>query len=100
MKMIVPAILSGMLAGCATVGKPFEFAGPDSIQINRTTKDEVQRTYGDPFRVGYDKGNLKWTYGHYRYSLFGNPTTKDLVITFNRAGIVTDYDYSVSPAYP
>ena len=54
------------------------------------------RHYGNPFRVGYENGNTKWTYGYYQYKLFGTSETKDLAITFDKSGVVSDYTYSSS----
>jgi hypothetical protein len=84
--------------GCATVGGNFQFKGPESIQIGKTTKSELMSNYGKPFRVGYDNGDTKWTYGYYQYRIFGSSDTKDLIITFNNKGVVSNYAYSSSDA--
>jgi hypothetical protein len=84
------------LWGCATIGEPFQFSGPEKLVVGKTTKAEVLKQYGDPFRVGFDDGDLKWTYGFYKYSLFGSSDTKDLAITFDKNGLVKDYTYSTS----
>ena len=88
--------MSFCLWGCATVGESFEFKGADKLVVGKTTKTEVLKQYGDPFRVGFDSGDLKWTYGFYKYSLFGSSDTKDLAITFDKNGLVKDYTYSTS----
>ena len=85
-----------VLVSCATVGKHFVFDGPQSIQIGKTTSAEILKKYGEPFRVGYESGNLRWTYGYYLYRSIGESETKDLVITFDAKGVVTSYDYSTS----
>lgn len=82
--------------GCATVGESFEFKGADKLVIGKTSKAEVRKQYGDPFRAGFENGDLKWTYGFYKYRLFGSSDTKDLAITFDQNGIVKDYTYSTS----
>lgn len=84
------------LTSCATVGNSFEFLGQDSLIIGKTTQKEVLVRYGDPFRVGFDNGNLQWTYAFYHYSLFDDARTKDLVVTFDKSGIVTNYSYNSS----
>ncbi len=94
--ILMGLIFAGFLAGCATVGKRFTFAGPQSIVIGTTTKTDILKQYGPPFRVGYDSGRVKWTYGYYQYSLFGDSQTKDLSVTFNPNGTVATYDYSSS----
>jgi hypothetical protein len=95
-KISIALFLLGGISGCATVGAPFDFKGSDSLVIGKTVKADVLRQYGEPFRVGYDSGNLKWTYGYYKYRLFGSSDTKDLVITFDKKGYVKDYSYSTS----
>ena len=82
--------------GCATIGSEFRFEGPKSISVGNTTKSEILSDYGKPFRVGYENGDEKWTYGYYKYSLFSDAETKDLVLIFNNQGIVTHYTYSSS----
>jgi hypothetical protein len=81
---------------CATVGNSFNFKGPESIVIGKTTKEEILKQYGEPFRVGYDDGELKWTYGFYKYRLFGSSDTKDLDLTFDKSGYVKNYTYATS----
>lgn len=84
------------VTGCATVGSQFSFTGPENIAIGKTTRNEILKAYGEPFRVGYDNGNEKWTYGYYKYRLFGDSDTKDLDITFDKSGLVSSYSYSSS----
>jgi hypothetical protein len=95
-KFICLAIFSFVLASCATVGKPFKYQGPDTIVKGKTTEADVIKAYGDPFRVGYENDFPKWTYGYYKYRLFGDSETKDLDITFDKTGVVSSYTYSSS----
>ncbi len=85
-----------LLSGCATVGKEFDFFGPSEIKIGQTTKANIVSRFGKPFRVGYDNGQTQWTYAHYKYSLFSEAETKDLIIRFDDKGIVTNYSYNSS----
>ncbi len=87
-----------LISGCATVGSQFYFKNPNEIIIGKTTKIEMMNNYGTPFRVGFDSGKLQWTYGYYKYSLFNDADTKDLTITFDSKGVVTNYIYSSSSA--
>jgi hypothetical protein len=82
--------------GCATMGAPFQFQGPDSVVVGKTTQSDVISQYGKPFRVGFENGRTKWTYGYYQYRLFGTSDTKDLAITFDNKRVVSDYTYSSS----
>ena len=85
-----------LLTGCATVGSQFNFQGPNSISMGETTRNDIVRLYGEPFRAGYNNGGLVWTYGLYTYRLFGPTETKDLQIVFDKKGFVKDYTYATS----
>lgn len=89
-------LLLALVSGCANIGRPFEFTGPQEIVIGQTTQKEVMRRFGEPFREGWDSGDVQWTYGQYRYDLFGNSNTKDLVVTFDKNGVVKSYNYNAS----
>ena len=82
--------------GCITVGKRFYSDDLSWIVKNQTTKDDVYDELGEPFRVGNDSGKLTWTYGYYKYSLFGSTRTKDLVFYFNSSGRVDSYVFNTS----
>ncbi|OFZ17057.1 MAG: hypothetical protein A2X86_00990 [Bdellovibrionales bacterium GWA2_49_15] len=84
------------IVSCATMGNNFEFTGPQAIQVGKTSRSDLLKAYGEPFRVGYDNGDLRWTYGRYLYRMIGESETKDLVITFDANGIVKAYTYSTS----
>lgn len=101
MKILKASLVSAILftfSGCATIGSDFQFKGRNSIAAGKTTKDDILSAYGQPFRVGYENGDEKWTYGYYQYKVFGDSQTKDLTVTFDRRGYVTKYSYSSS--YP
>ena len=82
--------------GCITVGKRFNSDDLSWIVKNRTTRDDVYYELGEPFRAGNDSGKLTWTYGYYKYTLFGSTRTKDLVIYFNPDKTVDSYVFSTS----
>ena len=85
-----------VLTGCVTAGQNFRSDDLSWIVVNKTSQGEIQRILGEPFRVGVDAGSLTWTYGYYRYRLFGETRTKDLVIEFNRDGKVSSYTFNTS----
>jgi hypothetical protein len=85
-----------VLSACVTAGQNFRSDDLSWIVVNKTSQAEIQRTLGEPFRVGVDAGSLTWTYGYYRYRLFGETRTKDLVIEFNREGKVSSYTFNTS----
>ena len=85
------------LAGCLTVGREFRSDMVGQIQIGKTTRDEVHRMFGEPWRTGLEDGRRTWTYGHYKYSLFGPARTMDLVIRFDPKGTVASYTFNAAP---
>jgi hypothetical protein len=88
------ALLLG--AGCATVGRDFPVAAVANILIGETDRDEIRAAFGPPWRVGIEDGQTTWTYGKYRYRLFGERSTTDLVVRFDDRGIVRSYSFSTT----
>ena len=86
---------AGML-GCATVGAKFPVAPVDDIVIGQTTRADIQRMFGNPWRIGVDDGDTTWTYGHYKYKLFGRARTRDLVLRFDSSGVVSSYSFNTT----
>lgn len=86
--------LISMLSACATVGKPYAEHRVSDISLQETTKADIQAMFGNPWRTGLESGQETWTYGHYRYSLFAQDQTSDLVVRFNKAGKVVAYTYN------
>jgi outer membrane protein assembly factor BamE (lipoprotein component of BamABCDE complex) len=82
------------LSGCMTVGANFPSEDFSWIIKNKTSRGDVHRILGEPFRVGVDAGQVTWTYGYYRYRLFGTTCTKDLVIYFNKDKSVSSYTFN------
>ncbi|MFI5316113.1 MAG: outer membrane protein assembly factor BamE [Myxococcota bacterium] len=94
---IVCALVSLALAACLTVGREFDTDKVGQIAIGHTTRDEVHRMFGEPWRTGLEDGRRTWTYGHYRYKLFGTTETRDLVIRFDPSGVVASYTFNAAP---
>ena len=84
-----------LLPGCLTVGNEFS-SQVNWISTGHTTRPELEKKIGQPFRVGYDSGLLTYTYGFYRYSVFRPTRTKDLVIRFKSDGTVESYSFGSS----
>jgi hypothetical protein len=82
------------VAGCATIGQDFPDARVSEITIGKTTMTEVQAKFGEPWRVGVEDGERKWTYGKYRYTMFGGSRSKDLAIRFDERNVVSSYSYN------
>lgn len=85
-----------LLAGCATIGHEFPAGQVSTIKIGETTQNDIYTTFGAPWRTGIDNGMKTWTYGHYRYSLFNEGSTEDLVIKFDSRGVVSSYVFNTS----
>ncbi len=92
---LIFASFMGTLAGCASVGTDFP-SEVNWISKDKTTRKELENKLGAPFQVGYDSGQLTWSWGFYRYSLFRPVRAKDLVVRFNANGTVSSYSFSSS----
>lgn len=93
--LALPAVLL-LSAGCATVGRDFPDSLVPRIKIHETTQEQVRSMFGAPWRAGLEDGQRTWTYGRYRYSLFKEASTKDLVIRFDKQGIVSSYTFNTT----
>ncbi|MGR9114451.1 MAG: outer membrane protein assembly factor BamE domain-containing protein [Gammaproteobacteria bacterium] len=87
-------VLNG--SGCASVGQNFAASRVMEIKIGQTTQRDIREIFGEPWRVGIEDGNKTWTYGKYKYSLFGSDETEDLVIRFDTNGIVRSYTFNTT----
>ena len=81
-------VIFTLLAGCASVGHEFPSGQISAIRIGETTRNDIYATFGTPWRTGMENGLKTWTYGDYHYSLFGEGSTEDLVIKFDRNGVL------------
>ncbi len=85
-----------LLAGCATVGRQFPAESVSRIRLNETTQEEIRQLFGPPWRTGMEDGMVTWTYGRYRYRLFGDTSSTDLLLRFNDKGVVVSYTFSTT----
>ena len=99
-RFVVLMIMCGMLAGlsCATVGTRFPSDQVRRIEIGVTTKEDARVMFGVPWRTGLESGQETWTYGFYKYRLFGETDTTDLVIRFRDNGAVDSYTFNTTEA--
>lgn len=93
--LMVFAILS-TATGCATVGQSFNVDAVPRVEIGKTSMDDVRRLFGNPWRTGIEDGHTTWTYGHYKYKLFGSANTQDLVVRFDKQNIVASYTFNTT----
>ena len=89
-----------LASGCLTVGQPFPASRVADIRMGETTRAEIEQWFGSPWRSGVHDGMPTWTYGHYRYSLFGPARTRDLVVRFDTDNRVASYTFNETPARP
>lgn len=94
LKKLLVAGLLVVTAGCATVGSNFSVAGVPQLKIGETTKPDVVALFGAPWRTGVEDGRETWTYGYYKYSLFSDAKTRDLVVRFDSKGKVVSYTFN------
>lgn len=82
------------LSGCVTVGQEFAASRVPEIKVGQTRKQDITELFGTPWRTGMEDGRPTWTYGIYKYSLFGGDDTQDLLIRFDNQGVVKSYTFS------
>jgi len=82
------------LTGCFTVGQEFAAGRVSDIKIGQTRKQEIHEMFGMPWRSGMEDGRPTWTYGIYKYSLFGATDSQDLLVRFDPQGLVRSYTFS------
>jgi len=92
--VVVLAAWAGL--ACVSVGSNFPSAPIPELAVGRTTQAEVQREFGAPWRTGLEDGKRTWTYGHYRYSLFGGEKARDLVLKWDAQGVLASYTYATT----
>ena len=95
-EMLIIALLAGLPASCLTVGKNFSSNAVFKIENGKTTRKEIETLLGSPWRTGLEDGHKTVTYGYYRYRLFKEPQTKDLVVRFNNKGVVLSYTFNTT----
>ncbi len=95
---VLVVLFAGLLlaVGCATVGRKFDSTRVHDIRNDQTTQSEIRSMFGSPWRVGMEDGMNTWTYGRYKYRLFGQASTTDLVVRFDRNGLVKSYTFNTT----
>ena len=82
--------------GCGTVGKSFNTSKVESIVNGITTRSDIKKMFGEPFKIGFQNGQPIWVYEDHHYSIIRKKTSKDLIIIFNPDGIVQSYQFMSS----
>ena len=96
MKRLLLALALVVPLGCATIGKNYDSTQLTWLKTNETTKADVLKSMGQPWRVGMDAGDQTWTYSYYEYRAFGESNSKDLVLHFTPEGKVKSFTLNTS----
>ena len=83
------------LSGCVTNGDYFK-SETNWIRENQTKQADVRMILGNPYSVGNSQGKPTWTYGFYRYKLFGKSYQKELKFYWNSDGTVSFFSFNSS----
>lgn len=94
--LLLLGFMACTLGSCATVGREFPTERVSDIELQGTTRAEIQEMFGPPWRTGIEDGYETWTYGRYRYAIFSDAKTKDLVVRFNDQGVVRSYTFNTT----
>jgi len=82
--------------GCGTVGKDFNISKVEGIVNGITTRSDIKKMLGEPFKIGIQNGQPIWVYEDHHYSIIREETSKDLIIIFSSDGIVQSYQFMSS----
>ena len=93
-RQLLPLLAVLIAAGYVTIGNDFPVEPVEKIQIGTTTRADVRRMFGEPWRIGIEDGKRTFTYALYYYSVFGAEQTRDLVVRFDRNGVVSSYTFN------
>ena len=82
--------------GCGTVGKSFNTSKIESIVNGITTRSDIKKMFGEPFKIGIQNSQPIWVYEDHHYSIISNDTSKDLIIIFSPDGTVQSHQFMSS----
>ena len=92
-------ILVGIIllpGGCGTAGKSFNTSKIGSIVNGTTTRSDIKKIFGEPFKTGIQNGQPIWVYEDHHYSIINNNSSKDLIIVFGPNGVVQSHQFMSS----
>ena len=93
---IVPFLL--LLAGCIVTGRDFPTPAVKKIVNGRTTRTEIQATFGEPYMKVNQGGKETWTYYRELKGLPNRVQTKELRVFFDESNVVESYQFTIN--YP
>ena len=92
-------ILVGIIllpGGCGTAGKSFDTSKVESIVNGTSTRSDIKKIFGEPFKTGIQNGQPIWVYEDHHYSIIREGISEDLIIIFSPNGIVQSYQFMSS----
>ena len=93
---IAVVLLTAPLLACGTVGKKFDSSQVKNIKKGVTRQSEILEMFGLPFKEGEQNGQTTWTYQHNFYSAMNDSRYEDLVLLFDKNGVVASWRYTTS----
>ena len=93
---LISLAFSTQLTGCFTVGQEFAAHRVNEIKVGQTRRQDISEMFGTPWRTGMEDGRPTWTYGIYKYAVFGGNDSQDLLIRFDPQGIVRSYTFNTT----
>jgi hypothetical protein len=93
LRPVLALVIGLLLAGCVTAGKDFNVHMVRQIQLQQTTRAQIEQMFGPPWRTGLEDGKQTWSYGYYKHSL-SDTMSRDLVVRFNPNGTVASYSFN------
>lgn len=94
--LMLSTLFSTQLTGCFTVGQEFAAHRVTEIKVGQTRRQEISELFGSPWRTGMEDGRPTWTYGIYKYAVFGGNDSQDLLIRFDPQGVVRSYTFNTT----
>lgn len=93
---LAAAFLILFFSACGTVGKDFNESLYANIVKGTTTHKEIRAMFGHPFKKGIQNGDPVWTYEYNHVNAFGTNVIKDMIIVFDKSGVVKSHQLMTS----
>lgn len=92
--LVVLALLVVSLgcAGLFVFGRDFPSPSEGMIEAGKTSKQDVRRFFGEPYQVGFDTGDLTWSWFYGKKTAEGE-LSKELTVRFGAQGMVKSYSF-------
>ena len=103
MKYLIASVLLGLLlvlGGCGTVGKGFNESKISKIANGTTTRAEIRKMFGEPFKTGSQNGQPVWIYEYNHYHAIKDDKSRSLVVVFGSNGVVQSHQFMSSDSTP